>query len=161
MKQLFYRICCLSGFKILFLTSTFCYGQQQEELDFYGDPCIVVPDSLKIKNHGEAGIRFLYKKENNRIIYLRTYVYSYYDIKKREDISVEDNAKNKSLARQNTYMNPLWLEQAFYAYYARYPNLFSKTEADQLEMSRQEKMPLILFGFSARTCSRYKSWKKE
>jgi len=149
MKIILFFMCLFS------LSHTICYAQK-EELDSNGRPCVVVPDSLKIKNHGEAMIRFLYKKEGNSPKIFIAKVSGYYNTLKEEDISFDYRTDWQDKQHQNTYLNPIWLKKVFFEYYARHTDLFLETESRQLERHRLAKTELIFFGFIAYTCSPFK-----
>jgi len=53
---------------------------------------------------------------------------------------------------ENTYLNPVWAKKVFFEYYAQHTELFLEREALQLELNRQAKTELVLFGFNIYTC---------
>ena len=139
-----------------FLSHTSCYAPK-ENLYSNSRPCVVVPDSLKIKNHKESSISFLYKKEDGNLKLFSAKVESYFDISKKNELIFFDYRTDwQDKQHQNTYLNPIWLKKVFFEYYARHTDLFLETEARQLERHRQAKTELILFGFGVYTCSSVK-----
>ncbi len=135
----------------------YCYSQAMVPPTIDEFPCLQVPDSLQISYHDRTRIGYFYKKsENGENLLVRARVYSYYDLNKRKEIDVFDRADllHEYKKHPNSYLNPAWLEAAFYRYVSSYPEVTKKREEFQTNRHKIYKTTLYYFSLGVYTCSR-------
>lgn len=155
-KPLFFclYISCLT-FRFSFAQDAFISVEQR--------PCLFIPDSLKISYHGQSRIGFLYTKMGNDRSFKKGSIYWYYDINRNEKIDVSyrsDLMYFENTKFPNSYLNPKWLESAYYNYIATYPHIIETIEEYQRkrfaesnrELHLESNRQLLVFSLGVLTC---------